>query len=182
MAVKTMQVSSQSGKFDAGWHEMTISKTEDGTWTSQAGHDKKYIDLYFEGYPENMNVRIFEVVNKETGEEFKIANLFRYANAGILGVLKDPTGKKPVIQYDDEPSNLVGKTLNLLFYKDSKGYIKISDRIAPVEQEGEVVSYNADDVKFWKDKAEEDWIKRLKPQAEASVSTEATTTGENVPF
>ena len=83
MAVKTMQVSSQTGKFDAGWHELTINKAEDGMWTSQAGVEKKYIELYFEGYPESMNLRMYEVFNKETHEEFKIANLFRYANAGI---------------------------------------------------------------------------------------------------
>ena len=45
MAVKTMQVSSQTGKFDAGWHELTINKAENGVWTSQTGVDKKYIDL-----------------------------------------------------------------------------------------------------------------------------------------
>ena len=42
MAVKTMQVSSQTGKFDAGWHELTINKAENGVWTSQTGVDKKY--------------------------------------------------------------------------------------------------------------------------------------------
>ena len=164
MAVKTMQVSSKRGKFNAGWHELIISKAKDGTWTSKAGVDKKYIDLHFEEYPENMNLRIFEMTNKETGEEFKISNLFRYANAGILGVLKDPTGNRPVIQYDDDPSSLVGKRINTLFYKEQKTgkeYIRIFDTIAPVEQEGEHISWTGDQVSRLKASAEKNHARMI---------------------
>ena len=185
MAVKTMQVSSQSGKFDAGWHEVTISKAEDGTWTSQAGVDKKYIDLYFEGYPENMNVRIFEVVNKETGEEFKIANLFRYANAGILGVLKDPTGTKPVIQYDDDPSSLVGKRINVFFYKEQKTgkeYMRIFDTVAPVEQEGEHISWTGDQVSKLKASAEKNHARMIANTVANTMDTTTTEATNDIPF
>ena len=48
-------------------------------------------------YPENMNIRVYETFNNTTKEEFKIANLFKHANAGIVGVLKDPNGKNPLI-------------------------------------------------------------------------------------
>ena len=186
MAVKTMQVSSLSGKFDAGWHEVTISKAEDGTWTSQAGVDKKYIDLYFGEYSENMNVRIFEITNKETGEEFKIANLFRYANAGILGVLKDPTGKKPVIQYDDEAENLIGKRLNVFFYKEQKTgkeYMRIFDNIAPVEQEGEHVSWTGDQVAKMKTNVEKNYERMMTNTTVNTMDTITTTdTASDVPF
>ena len=185
MAVKTMQVSSKTGKFNAGWHELTINKAEEGIWTSAAGIDKKYIDLHFEEYPENMNLRIFEMTNKETGEEFKIANLFRYANAGILGVLKDPTGNKPVIQYDDDPSGLVGKRINALFYKEQKTgneYIRIFDTVAPVEQEGEHISWTGDQVSRLKASAEKNHARMM---ANVVVNTMNTTTSDatdNVQF
>ena len=186
MAVKTMQVSSQTGKFDAGWHELTINKAEDGMWTSQAGVEKKYIELYFEGYPESMNLRMYEVFNKETHEEFKIANLFRYANAGILGVLKDPTGKKPVIQYDDEPINLVGKTINVFFYKEQKTgkeYMRIFDNIAPVEQEGEYVSWTGDQVAKMKANVEKSHEKMMANATVNTMDTITTTdTASDVPF
>ena len=138
MAVKTMSATSGGdGKFDDGWHELTIANATYGTYKAPAG-DKRYITLNFEGYPDNMDLRIYEVFNKTTNEEFKVANLFKYANAGILNVLQDPTGKKPVIQYDDEASGLVGKKVNVLFYKErktGKGYTRMFDNIAPVEQE-----------------------------------------------
>ena len=112
MAVKTMPVSSGTGQYNVGWHDLLITKAEYGVWKSPDGTRKRYIDLWFDGYSDNMNLRMYEVVNKESGEEFKIANLFRYANAGILEVLQDPTGKRPIIQYDDEAHHLVGKRIH----------------------------------------------------------------------
>ena len=160
MAVKTMPVSSGTGQYNVGWHDLLITKAEYGVWKSPDGTNKRYIDLWFDGYSDNMNLRMYEVVNKETGEEFKIANLFRYANAGILEVLQDPTGKRPIIQYDDEAHNLVGKRIHAYFYKEQKTgneYSRIFDTIAPVEQEGEHVSWTADQVSSLKASAEKNY-------------------------
>ena len=161
MAVKTMPVSSGTGQYNVGWHDLLISKAEYGAWKSPDGTSKKYIDLWFDGYPKNMNLRMYEVINKETNDEFKIANLFRYANAGILEVLKDPTGKRPIIQYDDEADHLVGKHINAYFYKEQKTgkeYSRIFDTVAPVEQEGEHgLSWTADQVSSLKASAEKNY-------------------------
>tara|TARA_R100000656_G_C3940093_1_gene126565 strand:- start:285 stop:854 length:570 start_codon:yes stop_codon:yes gene_type:complete len=161
MAVKTMKMSSGIS-YDIGWHELTISSAKYDTWVSRDGKEKRVIDLNFEGYPEKRRLRMFAVNNKETGEEFKIANLFRFANAGILGVLKDPTGKKPVIQYDDEAENLIGKRINVFFYKEQKTgneYIQMFDTVAPVEQEGEHVSWTSEQVASLKVSAEKNYHK-----------------------
>ena len=169
MAVKTMSAGGNSGKFDDGWHELTISNATYGTYKAATG-DKKYVTLSFEGYPDNMDLRIYEVNNKKTGEEFKISNLFKYANAGIMGVLKDPTGKNPVIQYDDEASGLIGKKINVLFYKEKKtgkGYTRMFDSISPVEHKGEHLSYTADQVKGIQSGIE----KNLKRMLDASDNT-----------
>ena len=161
MAVKTMPVSSGTGQYNVGWHDLLISKAEYGVWKSPDGTSKKYIDLWFDGYPKNMNLRMYEVINKETNEEFKIANLFRYANAGILEVLQDPTGKRPIIQYDDEAEHLVGKHIHAYFYKEQKTgkeYSRIFDTVAPVEQEGEHgLSWTADQVSSLKASAEKNY-------------------------
>ena len=161
MAVKTMAVNSGGGKFEDGWHELTITHAKYGVY-KQGDNDKRYVTLNFDGYPDNMDLRIYEVVNKKTGEEFKVSNLFKYANAGIMGVLKDPTGKKPVIQYDDEAENLVGKRLNVFFYKEQKTgneYIQMFDTVAPVEQEGEHVSWTSEQVASLKVSAEKNYHK-----------------------
>ena len=191
MAVKTMAVNSGSGKFDDGWHELTITHAEYGVY-KHANGDKRYVTLNFDGYPENMDLRIYEVVNKKTGEEFKVSNLFKYANAGIMGVLKDPTGKNPVIQYDDEAEGLVGKKVNVLFYKEQKtgnGYTRMFDSVAPLEHEGEYLSYTADEVKAIQSGIEKNLENMLNPKDKdgtvgttVATGTTSTTDGKAVPF
>jgi len=187
MAVKTMTAKTGGGgKFDDGWHELTISKAEYGTYTATTG-DLKYITLSFENYPDNMDLRIYEAFVKKTGEEFKVASLFKMANAGIMGVLKDPSGKNPVIQYDDEAENLIGKKVNVLFYKETKsgkGYTRMHDLLAPVVQEGEHLSYAEDKVEGIKKGVENSLKKKLENMtpntgfATANVETTETTSTE----
>ena len=180
MAVKTM-AKNTGGLYAEGWHELTISKATDGAW-----NDKRIIDLNFEGYNDSMQHRVFETHNKTSGEEFKIANLFRHACAGILGVLKDPTGKNPVIQYDDEVENLVGTRVNALFIKKhnpttDKDYVEIYD-LVPVVQKTEHLTYTEDDVSHLKAKVER------RQSAKTTVSTNGVntvtpdTTTADIPF
>jgi len=67
-----MSISKSTGLYDQGWHEVTVRKAAQGTWNGPKG-DKIWIDLWFENYADNQNLRVFEVVNKETNEEFKIS-------------------------------------------------------------------------------------------------------------
>ena len=191
MAVKTMPVSSGTGQYNVGWHDLLITKAEYGVWKRPDNTDKKYIDLWFDGYPDHMNLRIYEVVNKVTGEEFKIANLFRYANAGIIEVLNDPTGTKPIIQYDDDAVNLVGKHIHTYFYKEQKTgkeYVRIFDTVAPVEQEGEHISWTADQVASLKTSAEKNYHRVHETVANGTVientpiTTTTATQTDDIPF
>ena len=193
MAVKTMPVSSGTGQYNVGWHDLLITKAEYGEWTSDNGKTKKYVDLWFDGYSDSMNLRMYEVVNKETNEEFKIANLFRYANAGIINVLNDPTGKKPIIQYDDEATNLVGKRIHAYFYKEQKTgkeYSRIFDTVAPVEQEGEHITWTADQVSALKASAEKNFNRVHNSDNTTNgtsfestpVTSNTNTTNNDVPF
>ena len=186
MAVKTMSKNTGTGQYNAGWHELTISKAVDGKWT-----DKRVIDLNFENYPDNMRHRVFESTNKTTGEEFKIANLFRFACAGIISVLNDPTGKKPVIQYDDEVTNLVGTRVNVLFVKetsttDGKEYSRTFD-LVPVVQETEHLTWTDDDVARFKHGVEKQYAKKTATTTNGvgtvTLDTTTTVTGDaEIPF
>jgi|TARA_R110000823_G_scaffold89583_2_gene198561 hypothetical protein len=186
MAIKTMAKNTGTGQYNAGWHELTISKAVDGKWG-----DKRTIDLNFEGYPDQMRHRVFEASNKTTGEEFKIANLFRFANAGIISVLQDPTGKNPVIQYDDDASNLVETRVNVFFVKeasktDGKEYSRTFD-LVPVAQEGEHLTWTFDDVERLKKGVEKQYAKRTETTTNgvgtATLDTTTTVTGDaEVPF
>tara|TARA_R100000808_G_C2152923_1_gene162689 strand:- start:73 stop:618 length:546 start_codon:yes stop_codon:yes gene_type:complete len=148
MAIKTMSASTGGSKFSEGWHELSVSKAEYGTYEN-GDKSKKYIDVWFQDMPENMNMRVYETFNKKDNTEFKIANLFKFANAGIVGVLNDPNGKHPLIQYDDEASGLVDKVVNVYFYKETKtgnGYTRVFDDIAPIPQEGEHLTFTSEEV------------------------------------
>ena len=167
MAIKTM-TGAEPGQnaYGRGWHAVTISKAKEGSW-----NDNKYIDVYFEGYNDACNLRIYERLNEETKEEFAIAKLFKLANAGIIGVLKDQTGEKPVIQYDDNPEGLVGKKLNVLIVDDKKNpkYARVWDRVAPVAQEGEHLTYTEEDVTYWKEQADANYAKYGKPESNGAI-------------
>ena len=177
MAIKTMSHSSGSGKWTAGWHTLTINKAEYGDWNG-----KRYIDTFFDGYPETFKLRTFENFNKETHEEFVIARLFKFANAGVIDLIKSPDGKE-ALQYDDDAKHLVGKSINVLFYKETKGdkeFIQPSNRIAPVVQTGDIISFSESDVEYHKsvsEKAQEEYSKKSDAPDMSSSKTE-----ENIPF
>ena len=176
MAIKTMSASTGGSSFEEGWHEVTKSKAEYGIYETVTGDSKNFLDVWFEGYPDSMNLRVYEVFNKTTKEEFNIANIFKYANAGVVGVLKDPNGKHPIIQYDDDAKGLIGKNINILLYKDPKNpkYNRVLDRIAPVVQEGEHLSYTATDVDSIKSSGNKSLDAKLKamPSPNGAVASE----------
>ena len=171
MAIKTM-TGGNSGQnpYARGWHAATIKSAEEGTW-----NDTKYIDVRFENYNDYFKLRVYERHNKETNEEFAIARLFKFANAGIISVLKDQTGNKPVIQYDDDVAGLVGKKLNIYVVDNKKNseFAAVWDRYAPVAQEGEHISYSDDDVAFWKKQAEDNHAEYGKVESNGAVTDDA---------
>ena len=128
MAIKTMS-SSGGGDWSIGWKEVTLKDAKYGKY-----NDTRYIDAWFEEYPETINLRLYEAHAKATGEEFAIARLFKLANAGIIGEVQNSSGKKS-LQYDDEAVNLNGKKLYVFFYKSEDGYFRVLNRVDPVVKE-----------------------------------------------
>ena len=116
-----LKVNTSGSDFTEGWHEVVIASADAGTW-----NETKYIDLRFNDFPESLKCRIWSAKNKETGEDFGLGNLYYYAVAGITA---NDDGN---VTIDDKPTNLVGKRLNVLFYKKENGYTEIVDRVAPV--------------------------------------------------
>ena len=181
MAIKTMTAGGGGGeKFAEGWHEVSISKAEYGTYDT-GDAEKRFIELNMQDYPDNMSFRVYETFNKTTNEEFKVANLFKHANAGIVGVLKDPNGKNPLIQYDDDTKNLVGKTIQVYIYKEQKTgneYSRVFDTVAPIAQEGEHLSFSPEAVGSIKNGI----IKQVEKKMEAESKSAPPATAEDIPF
>ena len=151
MAVKTVTVGSGGTDYDAGWKQLTIKKAKYDNYNGN-----KFIDIWFDDYPDNLNARVYETINKTTKEEFRISSWFRFANAGILEVIDNGSGK-PVIKYDDDTENLVGKEINVLFYKEKTGegeYARVWREPAPTVMDTDELSYTDNDVSFWKTRSE----------------------------
>ena len=137
----------EGGGYDEGWKTVTISDAEKGDFNGT-----KYIDLFFEGYPETVHCRVWEARNKD-GEEFSVSNMVRYINPTILEEMdKDGT---TAANLDDSPAGLKGKSLQVLFYRKANGYSDVSSRIAPAVPFQNIV-YNFD----------ENRINRIKESAE----------------
>jgi|TARA_Y100001973_G_scaffold37840_1_gene56959 hypothetical protein len=144
---RTFTIKKSSGTdYAPGWKLLTISKASYGDYNGT-----KYLDMNFEGYPDNMNARVYETKSK-SGEEFAIAQVFRFANAGITEALEGMNGDM-MVKLDDSPSHLVGKKLNAYFYKDGD-YSRILKRFAPTPFENAVEKFNDNDVNYWKTRGE----------------------------
>ena len=166
-----------SGNWSEGWHTLTISKAEYGEWTGT-----KFIDVYFEGYPDNFNLRMYEKIGKN-GEEFAIGNLYRFANAGITDALESAEGET-VLKIDDSAEALVGKSINVMFYKDGK-FTRVLSNVAPTEFSNIVDKFEAKDVTYFKGKAETFFSKWIEPKLKDVPAEETTTTEEStsdIPF
>ena len=108
------------------------------------------------------------------GEEFAIARLFKLANAGIVGEVQNSAGRKS-IQYDDDAVNLNGKKLQVFFFKNEEGYFRVLNRVAPVPQDGDVISFSEDDASYWKKQAEKYYEQYKKPAESNGEMIEMTT-------
>ena len=102
--------------------------------------------------------------NKD-GEEFSIANMFRFSNPEILEE-SESDGKKS-IQIDDSPMALVGKNLQAFFYKNGNGYTEVSQKVVPATAFQNAI-----------DNITEDGIERIKQSAERYINNRKQTTSK----
>ena len=177
--VRTLTVKTGGGSsFSTGWHTKLISKAEYGDYNGT-----KYLDVWFDDFPESLNMRVYEKKNA-TGEEFAIGNLFRYANAGITSALEGANNTK-VIKLDDSVEALIGKNVNVYVHKDGK-YSRVLNQCAPTEFENMVETFSADDVQYWKDRAEKYFKEYVQPKIEKKlddvVDTSDSSESDDVPF
>ena len=159
--MRTITIKSGGGnnQYSTGWHELVVSKAKYSDWNGT-----KCIDIYFDEYPENFNMRVY-AKNSQEGEEFAIGQIYRFANAGISSALEGPDGTK-VVKLDDSAEALIGKKMNVYFYKDGK-YSRILSKIAPTTFQNAVESFNEDDVNYWKGKATDFYTKFVEPKLNA---------------
>ena len=146
----TVTKSTGGGGYSEGWKTVIVSNATKGDYSGS-----KYIDLFFEGYPETLKCRVWEARSGE-GEEFQIANMVRYSNPTVLDELdKDGT---TAASLDDSPAGLKGKSLQVFFYKKDNGYSEISPKVVPASPFTNIV----DDIT-------EERISRLKASAESYI-------------
>ncbi len=124
MAPIVVTQNTSSGGYAEGWHDVEISKASRGDFNGSG-----YVDLWFKDYPETLKCRVWEARNKD-GEEFSVTNLIRYSNPDILEELPDKDGAA-VAKLDDSNNALVGKKLQVLFYKNANGYTEVSQKVVP---------------------------------------------------
>ena len=176
--VRTLTVKTGGGSsFSTGWHTKLISKAEYGDYNGT-----KYLDVWFDDFPESLNMRVYEKKNA-TGEEFAIGNLFRYANAGITSALEGSNNTK-VIKLDDSVEALIGKNLNVYVHKECK-YSRVLNQCAPTEFENVVEKFSADDVQYWKDRAEKYFREYVQPKLEKKLDDVVDTSDsseDDLPF
>ena len=149
--MKTMTIKKGSGsKIRPGWQTATISKAKYETYNGD-----KVLDLWFKDLPENLNARVYSK-SGENGEEFVIARVFRFANAGLTESLTSANGDI-VVQFDDTANNLVDHDINIFLHKDPKNtkYNRVLNQFAPTVFENDVESFNEGDVEYWKNRAED---------------------------
>ena len=156
--MRTITLFESSVDYTAGWHELTIATAKYGR-----SNDTPVLDITFEGYPDNFNMRTWAKHNDKTNEEWRIARLFRFANAGITEVLEED-GKKR-IALNDDADQLVGKKLNILFYKEAvtmdgeeRQFSRAWNNPAPTVFSNQAESYDEDSVLRLKTKAEEQFV------------------------
>ena len=157
----------EGGGYDEGWKTIVISEAKKGDYNGS-----KFIDLFFEGYPETVKCRVWEARNKD-GEEFSVSNMVRYINPTVLEEMdKDGTAAASL---DDSPAGLKGKSLQVLFYKKANGYSGISQKIAPaVPFENIVDNFNEDRIARIKQSAEAYQAKRNEANGVVAETTKKT--------
>ena len=156
-----------SGGYDEGWRTGIIAYATKGVVNGS-----KYVDLHFEGYPDNLKCRVWEARSQD-GEEFSVSNMVRYTNPNILEEMdKDGTA---AANLDDTPAGLKGKSLQVLFYKKANGYSEVSQKVAPAVPFQNIVD-NFDDNRIAriKESAEKYQARRNEANGVVAETTETT--------
>ena len=177
MRTLTIKPGGGNNQYSTGWKELLISKAKYGEWNGS-----KCIDIYFDDYPDNLNMRVYAKTGQD-GEEFAIGQVYRFANAGISNALEGQDGTK-IVKMDDSEEALMGKKVNVYFYKDGK-YSRALSKVAPTEFQNVVESFSKEDVEYWKGKAEEYFEKYVEPKLNKKsedIITSESSESDDVPF
>jgi hypothetical protein len=179
--MRTLTVKKGGGSdYKTGWKTLTITNAKYGAWEG-----KKFLDVWFEGYPENFTMRVYEQIGKD-GEEFAIGQLFRFANAGITDGLDGPDGNI-IVKIDDDTVHLTGKQVNIFFHKDGE-YSRALKQCAPTMFKNVIEEFTESDVEYWKKRAEKyyhEYIAKDNSSNGTAVFAETSDTeaqSETIPF
>ena len=166
--MRTLTVKKGGGtNYTTGWHTLTISNAKYGDYNGA-----KFLDVWFEVYPENFTMRVYEKIGKD-GEEFAIGQVFRFTNAGITDGLDGPDGNV-VVKIDDDTGHLKGKQVNVYFHKDGD-YTRALKQCAPVTFKNIIEEFTEADVEYWKGRAEKFYTDYVKNSSNGTTNAFAET-------
>ena len=171
---RTISIGEVGSSYDAGWHELTIRAAKYGRHD-----DSDYIDVWFEDYPDNFNMRTWAKKSEKNQEEWCIARLFRFANAGIVEALEEDGKKRATL--NDDAEQLIGKKINILFFKeeatDGNEYGRPYLVPAPTVFSNAVETFTEANVASLKRSAVENWVRMGKGTLPDHVLNGAHTNG-----
>ena len=172
---RTMTINKGGGTdYSPGWKTVTISRAAYGVF-----NESQYLDVWFEGYPENLHARIY-AKKSTSGEEFAIGQVFRFANAGITDGLDGPDGNV-VVKIDDDANHLRGKEINVFFHKDGE-YTRALKQCAPTEFKNVIEEFHENDVEYWKGRAEKYYQDYVLKNTDDTTTTSTPKNLDAVPF
>ena len=173
--MRTLTVKKGGGSnYTTGGHTLTVSNAKYGDYNGA-----KFLDVWFDSYPENFTMRIYEKKGQD-GEEFAIGQVFRFANAGITDGLDGPDGNV-VVKIDDSTDNLKGKSLNIFFHKDGE-YTRALKQCAPTTFKNIIEEFHEGDVEYWKGRAENYYQDYVLKNTDDTTTTSTPKNLDAVPF
>ena len=174
MRTLTVKKGGGGSNYTVGWHTLNITNAKYGDYNGA-----KVLDVWFDGYPENFTMRVYEKKGPD-GEEFAIGQVFRFANAGITDGLAGPDGNV-VVKIDDDANHLRGKEINVFFHKDGE-YTRALKQCAPIPFKNIIEEFTEGDVEYWIGRAEKYYQDYVLKNTDDTTTTSTPKNLDAVPF
>ena len=174
MRTLTVKKGGGGSNYTTGWDTLNITNAKYGDYNGA-----KFLDVWFDGYPENFTMRVYEKKGPD-GEEFAIGQVFRFANAGITDGLDGPDGNV-VVKIDDDANHLRGKEINVFFHKDGE-YTRALKQCAPTPFKNIIEEFTDSDVEYWKGRAEKYYQDYVMKDHDNTTTTSPPKNLDAVPF
>tara|TARA_Y100000401_G_C8319585_1_gene224495 strand:- start:304 stop:834 length:531 start_codon:yes stop_codon:yes gene_type:complete len=176
MRTLTVKKGSSTGDFAPGWKLAKVRKASYGTLDN--ADNTKFMDVWFEKYPDTFNLRVYAKHSKVDNEEYAIGQVWRFSGQGVVESVDTQNDNETIIKIDDSPENLVGASFWIYLYKNDEGYARVLQRVAPDTFSNQVESFSESDTEYWKGRHE----KYFNDYVAVNLGSTVTDKTDEVPF